>query len=340
MKKYLLSLIAIIFTGITSFAQTHFEDPQGNFVMDLYDDLEFQAQQHSTLYTFKSGYSLIMLYDPEKITLDGYFYKAINMLKEAGLNRMKEAEPVKEMQINGLPAKIGKFTSVYESNGIKVVLTGIPVAYQLENAGIYAILILNNQQLKSQDLIYRTLYSLRLPGQNISGVINMKEVNFDLDAVPAKTSVASNEPAILEHDGLKISFPAGWTVTPKGRSDSQDIIGKFANENINSSAIIMGMKGLIWNKKLVEETAQSIGLETFPGSKLRKKEEVKLENKKKGKLSIFDGVVVADGQELEMSLLTFTQKAGKYHLIYIVTGPATSAEKMEKDTLLAANSLP
>ena len=341
MKKYILSLIVLFGFEIESFSQTLFEDPQGNFVLDLYDGLEPQPQQNPDSYIFKQeNYSLIMMHDKETKSLDELFNGTVELLKGSGLKKLENKEPVKQMMINGIPAKRGEFISKFKQGDISVQLTGIALSYKLENSGISAFLILSDNNIKrSLDEINHTLYSLRTPGSEITGVSDIKEVEFDPETVVAVNEPVSSEPIIFKHDGMTITFPPGWSVTPKGRNDSEDIIGKFDNKSIYSGCFIIGLTGIIWNKKLAIQTADGIGSNTLPGAKLRKKEEVKLENNNKGVLTIHDGVSIAEGKEVEMSVLTFTQKVGKYHLIYVGTGPTSSSNKLEADILTAANSV-
>lgn len=336
-----LAITCLFFISLHSHAQETYEDPGGQFIIDLFDGLKDLEQVNDLVYQFKNeSYGIIAQKNKDTDDLDSAFSIAVDNLINSGLKKLETVEAPTLITVNGNQAMKALYTSDFEAEGVTVVLIGMVYAIALEESTLSAMVILNNNSYeKSNNLIEKTLYSIRRPTQELSGVTEEKVLDLSVEDVLKVTEVeTTTEPTNVNYGGVSFTLPVGWLNQEKGRGDAENIIGKFKNNVLSSSGFIMGLKGIIWNMKRANQVAFEIGRDALPESVLVKSEEISINNKKKGFFHQHKGTAVAEGQEVEMTAITMVHKVGKQFLVYFVTSGYPLADGIEKDLLAIASS--
>ena len=336
-----LALICFLFIGLCANAQELYEDPEGQFIIDLFDGLKDLEQVNDLVYQFKNEeYGFIVQKNRNTDDLDSAFSIAVDNLKNSGLTKLQTLEAPKLMTVNGNQVMNGIYTSDFEMDGASVVLTGIAHAITLEESTLSLMVILNKTNYeKSKSVIDQTLYSIRRPSQELTGITEEKVLDLSVEDVLTEAGIeTTTKPTAVNYAGISLTLPTGWLNEEKSRSDAENIIGKFKNNVLSTSGFIMGLKGIIWNMKRANQVAFEIGRDAMPQAELVKSTEITINKKKKGFLHQHRGTVVTEGQEVQMSAITMVHKVGKQFLVYFVTSGYPPAQEVEKDLMSIANS--
>lgn len=342
MKQFnLFFSTCLVFVGLFGSAQETYEDPEGQFSVDLYDGLKDLEQANNLIYQFKNeDYGIIAQKNRNTNDLNSAFSIAVDNLVNAGLKELETVGGIKLMTVNGNQAMRGMYTSNFEGGGVSVILIGIAYAIVLEESTLSAMVILNNTTYeKSNSLIDKTLYSIRRPMQEFSGVTQEEVMDVSPEEILKVVEVeTTTEPTLVNYDGVSFTLPIGWLDQEKSRSDAENIIGKFNNNVLSAGGFVMGLKGIIWNMKRANQVAFDIGRDALPESELVKSSEITIGKKRKGFFHQHKGTAITEGQEVEMSSITMVHKVGKRFLIYFITSGYPPAEAVEKDLLSIAQS--
>ncbi|PRX57899.1 hypothetical protein [Flagellimonas meridianipacifica] len=336
-----LILISYLCIGFCTNAQELYEDPQGQFIMDLYDGLKGMEQQNALVYQFKNaGYSIIAQKTENTNDIDSAYKTSVENLSGSGLRNLVPLEKTKQMLINGNKVIKTTYQGDYSTEGIVVKLIGIAYAIALEENTLSLISVLNDSSYKkSMGFIENTLHSIRMPSQDASGITHEETLELSVQEI-LKDSLdeTSLEPTSVVYDGISFTLPPGWMNQKKSRSDAENIIGKFNNEDLAAGGFVMGLKGIIWNIKRANQVAFDVGKNALSESELVQSKEIVLGKKKKGYLYEYDGIVINEGKEVKMKAMTMVHKVKKHFLVYFVSTGNLNSTKIEEDLLAIANS--
>ncbi|WP_435624859.1 hypothetical protein [Flagellimonas sp.] len=341
MKNQLLFCLTTFLFAIQLFGQQVYEDPEGKFVMDLYDGLKQLEQQHALVYQFKNdGYSILAQKTEDSDDINAAYAISVNNLSSSGLTNMKPIEDTKEMVVNGNQVITSTYQGDYSAEGIQAKLIGIAYAIVLEEHTLSLVSVLNESNYKkSKDLIEDTLLSIRMPSQEITGITEEEILNLNLeDMIEETEEEVSSEPTNIVYEGIALTLPAGWVNQEKSRSDAENIIGKFKNDKLSASCFIMRLKGIIWNMKTANQVAVDVGKNAMSQSELIRSQEISLGKKKKGYLHEYKGTVINEGKEVPITAITMVHKVKKQFLIYFLSTGSSSLADIEKDLLAIAGS--
>ena len=285
MKNQLLFCLSAFLCAIQLSGQQAYEDPEGKFVMDLYDGLKQLEQQHALVYQFKNdGYSILAQKTEDSDDLNAAYTISVNNLSSSGLTNITPMEDTKEMLVNGNKVIKSTYQGDYSAEGIQAKLIGIAYAIVLEENTLSVVSVLNEfNYKKSKDLIEDTLFSIRMPSQEVTGITDEAILNLDVkDIIEESKEEVSSEPTDVVYEGIAFTLPAGWVNQEKSRSDAENIIGKFKNDKLSASCFIMRLKGIIWNMKTANQVAIDVGKNAVSESELVRSQEITLGKKKKG----------------------------------------------------------
>ncbi len=332
----------LLLLGVQSIhAQSVIEDPYGAFAINLEDNLELLPQELEQVYTFKGkDYSIIAQKNVEPMDLEGMYKTAMSSLIDAGLSKAKPTTAVKRMKVNGNDAQMGNYISAVEYEGVQVNLHGMIMAIDLGETKLGLMSILSDESFKNYEANIQESYeSIRQIGQELTGVTDVQEVTFEInDLVDTSEVSVTGSPTTVQFEEISMTLPAGWSQTPKNRSDSDMILGGFKNGGNGASCTLMGLKGLIWNRKSAIGVAEKSAASAFPGSQVLKNEDIKLGKKQKARMMVRQGQTVAQGNEVTLNMTFLTQKVGKYFVIYMMTNTPTIQDETEKALLSIAES--
>ena len=321
-------------------AQSVIEDPYGEFAINLENNLELLPQNIEQVYTFKGkDYSIIAQKNVDPTDLEGMYAITMSSLKAAGLTKPEPIASVKKMKVNGNDAQMGTYTSPFEYEGVQVNLYGMVMAIDLGGTHLGLMSILNDRSFNEHSAAIQKSYeSIRNIGQEIVGASDEKEVALQTNDMVHKPEVTTGSPTTVKFKEISMTLPAGWSQTPKNRSDSDMILGGFKNGGSGASCTLMGLKGLIWNRKSAIGVAEKSAASAFPGSQVLKNEDIKLGKKQKARMMVRQGQTVAQGNEVTINMTFLTQKVGKYFVIYMMTNTPAIQDQTEKELLSIAES--
>lgn len=341
--KTLQTLITVFFVFYTHFAfsQTTFEDPYGVFAIDVAEDLKLAPQPMEQVYTLKGeDYSIIIQKNVEPTTLEGMYTTAMETLIGSGLTHPEPVAPVKKMKVNGNDAQMGTYKGAVELNGVRANLHGLMMSVDLGGTYLGVMSIVNNESFSTHGPVIIDSYeSIRLIGQEISGVTDAQEVEFDMDPLTGNADAGEDlAPTTVTYEELSFTLPPGWSKTPRNRSDNEMILGGMKNDAIDASCTLMGLKGLLWNRKSAILVAEQSAASALPGSTIIKNEDIRLADKQKVRLIVCQGQTVAKGNEVTLNMTFLTQKVGKYFVIYIMSNTPSKQDELEQILFSIAES--
>ncbi|WP_411029329.1 hypothetical protein [Spongiimicrobium sp. 3-5] len=358
MKQTTLNLIFILLlTGITHHAigQNTYEDLQGRFVIDLPKGWALQPQTNDKLYIFKGkDKSLIVEYNEDNNDTDELFLNGLTTLKSSGLSNPETHTETKDLKINGLPAKWGVYQSDYDASGTTVTLYGLLGSLGIQDQGLYAIAILNKKDLKKWGAIIETIFqSFRLPGEQLTGVQEVSSLKTPNDPDMSEPPMTNETTAVEEdshtkksastrwtHDEFSITLPKGWQEQEGNRAMEKEMIGWFNYEPIaGANSMLFCYQGIIWNRKLISQTADKTVKAAIPDAELIKSYVTKLANNKKANVLVYTGTGVSNGNEVELGSVNIIYRGGKCVLHQLGLGPLKDISTLEKQLLAIANSV-
>ncbi|MEM8506260.1 MAG: hypothetical protein AAF717_00460 [Bacteroidota bacterium] len=325
-------------------AQTVFEDPYGVFMINLEDDLELKTQKLEQVYTFSgSNYGIVAQKNVAPTTLEGMYALGIQSLLDAGFKAPKSLVPERRMFVNGNAAQMGTYTSKVDYNGIEVDLKGVILAVQLGNTYMTLTSVTNEDNYKkNRPAIERSYESIRLIGQEVTGITSVEEIRYAIEEVVEKSRIPemgdTGETTVAVFEELTFELPSGWSKQPRNRSDSELVLGSIKNDVLAANCTLMGLKGIIWNKKRAIGVAEQTAATALPGATVLKNEDIKLGNKQKARIMVCQGQTVAEGNEVTLNMTFLTHKVGKYFVLYIMSGAPDRQDQVEKALLFIANS--
>ncbi|WP_430965329.1 hypothetical protein [Spongiimicrobium sp. 2-473A-2-J] len=358
MKRTILHLIfALLLTGISQhvFGQNTYEDLQGRFVLDLPKGWALEPQTVDKVYIFKGkSKSLIVEYNEDTNDIDQLFLNGLATLKSSGLSKPETHSEIKQLKINGLQAKWGVYKSDYNASGITVTLYGLVGSLGLQDQGLYAIAILNEKDLKKWEAVIENIFqSFRLPGEQLSGVqeISSTETADDSDVSQAATTNGptadaedggsqKSAPTRWTHDEFSITLPEGWHEQEGNRAMEKEMIGWFNYAPIaGANSMLFCYQGIIWNRKLISQTADKTVKAAMPDAELTNSYVTKLANNKKANVMVYTGSGVSNGNEVELGSVNIIYRGGKCVLHQFGLGPLKEIATLEKQLLAIANSV-
>lgn len=350
-SKFLVTLI-IVFTAVLSTSgQNTYEDLQGRFVIDLPNKWTLQPQEDHRVFTFaRDGRSIIIQYHEDQNDPKLLFQKGIDLLVSVGYPNPTLDTEVKEMTVNGHQARSGVYKSTFQSDkNSSVTLYTLIGSLGFEENGLYMVGILNESDIKKwMSIIEKSFQSIRLPGEEITGVSDIKILNNEVLALDGPSDQNSEpdstldqgEPTSWSHSAFSMTLPPGWETQELSRNAGEKVIGKFGNKNIpGASVALFCYKGMLWSKKTVTPVADEAIKGAMPDAQLIKNYQIKLNNKKKADVLVYQGTAVSEGKEMELGSVNLIYRAGKYtvHQMGIVAVDKLSV--LEEEMLAMANSI-
>nr|WP_299169583.1 hypothetical protein [uncultured Allomuricauda sp.] len=358
MKRPILHLIfTLLLISISHhvFGQNTYEDLQGRFVLDLPKSWALEPQTNDKVYIFKGkDKSLIVEYNEDDNDIDQLFLNGLATLKSSGLSNPETHTETKYLKINGLPTKWGIYKSDYNASGITVTLYGLVGSLGLQDQGLYAIAILNEKDLKKWEAIIENIFqSFRLPGEQLSGVQEISSLettnNSDVSQTAMTNGTTANEedspskksaPTRWTHNEFSITLPEGWHEQEGNRAMEKEMIGWFNYEPIaGANSMLFCYQGIIWNRKLISQTADKTVKAAMPDAELIKSHVTKLANNKKANVLVYTGTGVSNGNEVELGSVNIIYRGGKCVLHQFSLGPSKEIATLEKQLLAIANSV-
>lgn len=346
LRNYFVLLLILV--TITGYAQETYEDSFGGFAIDLHDGMKPTPKTNDAVLGLKNGrYRIIIQMNQQELDVEKAYAFCVENLLGAGMAEMEQKVGHQKMLVNGNAARMGTYESTFETDGVEVSLIGVAFAIALEQNTLSVLTIMAPKVYKnSLKEFENTVFSIRSTNQKLTGTSQVEDWDITLEEVKnsipekevATTVVASTEPTPASFGGISFILPPGWAEQPRTRSDGENIIGKLEKSSEGVSGMVMGLKGLIWNKKRVNQVALDVGKQVFPSGNLEKALEINLDNKKKATLYKHTGIAVAEGKEIPMASISLVQKVGKQYLIHIMTMPAGPTEAVEQDMIAIANS--
>ncbi|MEM6893882.1 MAG: hypothetical protein AAF554_09345 [Bacteroidota bacterium] len=340
--------VLLICLGSTVMAQETYEDTFGGFVIDLYEGMQPVPKKHDAVLGLKnSSYSIIIQMNEDEMDVEKAYARCVDNLIASGMSEMKQKVGHRKMLVNGNMARMGTYESAFETNGIEVTLIGAAFSIALEENTLSVLAIMSPKVYEnSLKEFEKSIFSIRLPNQELTGTsqvedwdITLKEINKSIPKEEVTETVAtSTKPTAVNFGGVSFMLPPGWAEQPKNRSDPDNFIGRLTKTVDGVEVIVMGLKGLIWNKKRANQVAAEVVKQVFPDGVLEKALEINLTNNKKGTLYKYTGNAIAEGEEVRMATISVVQKVGKQFLVYFMALPDGPTEDLERDIIAIANS--
>ncbi|MEL6974584.1 MAG: hypothetical protein AAGL29_04230 [Bacteroidota bacterium] len=340
--------VLLICLGPIATAQKTYEDNFGGFLMDLYDGMEPVPKKNEAVLALKNNtYSIIFQINEGDMDVEKAYATCVENLIASGMPDMKQKVGHQKMLVNGNDARMGTYESKFETSGVQVGLIGVAFSVALEQNTLSVLSIMAPKVYENGLKDFEeSIFSIRQPNQEITGKTQVEDWNVTLEEIKnsipdeklVPKSIQSTSPTAVNFGDVSLMLPSGWAEQPKSRSDADNIIGKLENNSQAVTGMVMGLKGIIWNKKRANQVAIDVGKQVFPSGNLEKALEINLTNKKKGNLYKYTGTAIAEGQEIPMASISLVQKVGKQFLIYILTMPDGPTERVENDLIAIANS--
>ena len=350
MKNFRNLVFVLLFcTGGIVVAQETYTDTFGGFVMDLYDDMKpVLPKQNDAVIALKNKNFTILIQVNEGATdVEKAYYTCVDNLISSGMRDMTQKIAHKKMLVNGNAASMGTYESKFETNGTEVSLIGVAYSVVLEQNSLSIVSIIAPKTYeKALVNLEKTLFSIRQPNQEMTGKTKSEDWNITLQEIKTRISGGSNtsntsattKSTAVSFGKVSLKLHPLSEEQPKLRSDPENVIGKLGNKSQAVNGMVMGLKGIIWNKKRANQVGLEVAKAAFPDGEMKKAEEISLSDKKKANLYKYSGTAVSDGQEMEMACITFVQKVGKQFLIYVMTMPNGYTGDIENDMIAIANS--
>ena len=311
-------------------AQTTYEDPQGRFVIDLpagwklkpvltgmfKNELvtDFDADGKNFSVAFNPGVS-----DPDKL-----IKHAANQFRFLQVEFDGE---IAEMAVNGHSARWGTLKTALDPG--MVVLCG---SMELGRDGVYLFFTVRATDLpKFKDRIEKTFQSIRLPGEERTGVGDVRSVKPPL---PAPTV-----PTAWDGESVSLTLPPGWIVKPLPRGFEKEVQGWFLYDHlagVNAFIACYGGMGMTLAKAFDAGT-KSVTI-PMPGLKSLGQEEIALGNEK-AFFAVYKGPHAAGGAEVEVASVIVTVKASKCFANLVVTGQAIYLDDLKAQALEIAKTV-
>ena len=341
--KNIFRFATLLFLTISiGHAQTTYEDPEGQFVIDLFDELQPQPEIIPPTYSFKNGdYAIALQKNTNSNDVNVAHATAVQILLDGGLKSPKLLGDTKKLLLNGHEAIKSTYQGEYTYEGNTATLKGMTFAIALGDFTLSAITILSNSRFKSSAKdVESTYFSIRKPGQQVTGISQEEIIDFSPDGLVKNEATApSTESTEVTYEGITLTLPPGWSDQKKSRSDAKSIIGKYKNSDRVAYVGVTGVKGIIWNMKRANELAYQISRDAIQGSELVKSVKIDLKNKKKAFLHVHTGTVVSEGEESNVTISTLAHKVGKWFLVHSLTTLGSSPiPDIENDITAIANS--
>jgi hypothetical protein len=325
-----LAAVALLAVASIGLSQTTYEDPQGRFVIDLPAGWKLKPVLSGM---FKN--ELVSDFDADGKNFSIAFNHGINdpdrLIKHAASQfRFLEVEfdgEIVEMAVNGHSARWGILKTALDPG--MVVLCG---SIELGRDGAYLIFTIRVADLpKFKDRIERAFQSLRLPGEELTGVDDVRSVK--------PPSSAPTVPTPWEGESIGLVLPPGWSVKPIPRGFEKEVKGWFLYEHlagVNAFVACYGGMGMTLAKAFDAGT-KSVTI-PMPGLKPAEHEEIVLGNGK-AHFAVYKGPHAAGGAEVEVASVIVSMKAAKGFANLIVTGQAIYLDELKAQALEIAKTV-
>ncbi|MEL6483835.1 MAG: hypothetical protein AAFP96_03190 [Bacteroidota bacterium] len=350
MKNFRNLVFVLLFCfGTTVVAQETYTDTFGGFTMELYDGMKpvLPKQNDAVIALKNKNYTILIQVNEGASDAEKAYYTCVDNLISSGVRDMTQKIGHQKMLVNGKGANMGTYESKFETDGTEVSLIGVAFSVVLEQNSLSIVSIIAPKTYeKALENLEKSLFSIRQPNQELTGKTQSEDWNITLEEIKTRISGDSNtsSPSVstkstpVSFGNVSLTLPPSWEEQPKLRSDPENVIGKLGNKSQAVNGMVMGLKGILWNKKTANQVGLEVAKAAFPDGEMKKAEEIILSSKKKANLYKYSGTAVADGQEMEMACITFVQKVGKQFLIYVMTMPNGYTGDIENDMIAIANS--
>jgi hypothetical protein len=322
-----MALLAVASIGLS---QTTYEDPQGRFVIDLPAGWKLKPVLTGM---FKN--ELVSDFDADGKNFSVAFNPGINdpdrLIKHvADQFRFLQVEfdgEIAEMAVNGHAARWGILKTALDPG--MVVLCG---SMELGRDGVFLFFTVRVADLpKFKDRIEKTFQSIRLPGEEWTGVGDVRSVK---PPVPAPMV-----PTAWEGESISLTLPPGWIDKPLPRGFEKEVQGWFLYDPLMGvNAFVAGYGGMgMTLAKTFDAGTKSVTI-PMPGLKPVEQAEIALGNGK-AFFAVYKGPHAAGGAEVEVASVIVTVKAAKCFANLVVTGQAIYLDKLKAQALEIAKTV-
>jgi hypothetical protein len=302
-------ILLILMAASLGLAQTTYEDPQGRLAIDLPEGWIrkpfppiFANDPTVNFQDKKNRHSFTIAFGPGIDDPDNLFRQAASQLQS--LEFVFDGD-ILEMTVNGHPARWGILKTPLDPGMIMQCGSVI-----LEDNGIYLIHILRVDVMDSiGKQVERTFQSIRLPGEAVTGVGDVKAVAPPSLKPPWKS------------DLVGLTLPPGWEEKPKPKG-FEGVEGWFENYDLPGSMSVVCFRATGLNMDTVVDGGIKAVTVPNPGWKPVEDQEMQLPN---GKIRfvVLRGPDAAKGQETEVVSVLTVSKTEKCYVLLYLTGSSS-----------------
>jgi len=324
-----LAVLCLLAAAKPGRAQTTYEDPQGRFVIDL--PAGWKVKPRASLIQNEN----VIEFGGEGKTITVGFNPGINdpdrLIKHVASSfRFLQVEfdgEIIEMAVNNHSARWGTLKTTLDPG--MAVLCG---SMELGRDGIFFFFTAGGGSSPNfKDRIEKTFQSIRLPGEDLTGIGDARSVK---PPPPAPTV-----PTPWEGESIGLVLPPGWVEKPKPRGFEKEVEGWFLFDplaGVNFFVARYGGMGMTLAKTF-DAGIKSVTI-PMPGLKPLEHEEITL-GSGKAHFAVYQGPHAAGGAEVEVASVIVSMKAAKGFANLIVTGQAIYLDELKAQALEIAKTV-
>jgi hypothetical protein len=346
-RRLVLTGIAAVLTLLAAgtrpaAAQNTHQDPLGRFAIDLPEGFKLINEQLDRVYVFeRSGVRIVLFIATDVADRDAVWAGTLESFTGATVP-VPPPDSVKDMEVNGNPARLAQFTFSVESGGKTVVLAGKLGAVMLEGTGTgVGFMAMFAEKLTKQigAPLTQSFYSIRLPGAPMTGATAPVAAALPGQAAPGQVIEipTAAAPTAFEHPLVTLTIPPGWTA--KAGEGAQ--IAEISHASFPTVHVI----GLEKNKfgknrqQVLEGLVQGLQAAMPSFSQTKEPYEMPLDDGGTALVAEYEGTLVAAGQSLPRAGLLVAVKDDRRGVGFMWLAPQEAWDKALDQVLAMAKSL-